>query len=56
MIQRILEALPKVDGMGYAGSFLFLAMIVFTFGAKQQTRLLICVLIFAAIVFSVLGR
>jgi hypothetical protein len=37
-------------------ALLFFAAVVFAFGAKNETRMVVCVLIFAAIVFSLLGN
>jgi hypothetical protein len=42
--------------MEFLASLLFYCALVFACGAKDETRILVCVLIFAAIVLSLLGR
>jgi hypothetical protein len=42
--------------VGYLASLLFIGAFVFAFGAKKETRIMVAVLIFIAIVLSVLGK
>ncbi len=42
--------------MGFLTAALFFSALIFAFGAKSGTRVSVCVVIFLAILFSLLGK
>jgi multisubunit Na+/H+ antiporter MnhF subunit len=54
--RSVAPAKPKARVMGFDTTLLFLCAFIFAFGAKKETRLMVAVLIFIAIVLSVLWK